>query len=281
MKAIYLTWLSDEGRPKVLRIPLALLWAPFLVFFVLSLVLAILWQSPWAPQKLEDGLARLERENERLERQVETAQEGLDRSRKSVRMAELTWKEVRELAGMPAAKEQGAQPATSEEVDVERMLETARGIRSGYDSSLRRISQRPMEVGRLPTIRPVRSGHPLVESFGPSLDLFTGQELDVAGLSWGVPEGTPVWSTGAGKVVGIGQMPRWGKYVLIQHDERCQTFYGHLSRIDVAQEDDVVRGQVIGLSGTTGKTTGPRVFYAVFLDGIAADPRSFLLPEAL
>lgn len=281
MKAIYLTWLSDEGRPKVLRVPLALFWAPFLVLLVLTLVLAVLWQSPWSPRKLEDGLARLERENERLERQVQTAQDGLDRSRKSVRMADLAWNEVRELAGMSPATEQGYKASTSDEIDVGRMLETARAIRSGYDSSMRRITLRPMEVGRLPTIRPVRSDHPLVESFGPSVDLFTGQELDVEGLSWGAAEGTPVWSTGAGKVVSVGQMPRWGKYVKIQHDERCQTFYGHLSRIDVAEEDEVVRGQVIGLSGSTGKTTGPRVFYAVFLDGVAADPRSFLLPEAL
>lgn len=279
MKAIYLTWMSDEGRPKVLRLPLALFWAPVLVLAILSAILAVLWNSPWAPSRLEDGLAKLERENERLARQVETAQDGLDRSRNSVRMAELAWKELRELAGLPPAPVGGATSPDHENIDVARMLEMARAIRAGYDSSLHRISSRPMEVGRLPTIRPVRSGHPLVESFGPSLDLFTGQEMDVAGLSWGAAEGTPVWSTGAGTVVSVGQMPRWGKYVKVQHDERCQTFYGHLSRIDVAEGDAVVRGQVIGLSGSTGKTLGPRVFYAVFLDGVPADPRSFLLPE--
>jgi len=281
VRAIYLTWMSNEGRPKVLRVPLAFFWVPLLVLCLLTLVLAILWRSPWSPQRLGDGLAHLERENERLERQVRTAEQGMEISRASTRLTEPAWNEVLELAGMASVSRRDPGAKRTEVVDVEGMLAVARAIRSGYDSSLGRISLRPAGVGKLPTIRPVRSGNPLVESFGPSVDLYTGQEMVVPGLSWGVPEGTPVWATGAGTVVEVGQMPRWGRFVKIQHDERCQTFYSHLSRIDVEEDEVVVRGQVIGVSGSSGKTTGPRLFYAVFLDGNAVDPRSFLLPETL
>jgi len=278
MKALHLTWLSEDGKPRTLKVPLWAVFAPFGLLLSVALLLGVLWSGPWSPPQLRERLDRLERGNQRLDRELSTARKGLEEVAAAVRMPDKEKERVRELAGM--TKDTGAPPPVEEGLpDVDRMLREARKIREGYDAMEDWFQRHPAETGRLPTIRPVRADEPLVEQFGPVLDPFTGQHIQFPGLSWSTPVGTPVWATGAGTVVSVGFQARWGNFVEIRHDERCVTFYGHLSRVDVAEGTTVVRGQVLGLSGQSGKVTGPQVTYAVFMDGQPTDPRSFLLPE--
>jgi len=278
MKALHLTWLSDDGKPRTVKVPLWAVFSPAALFLLVAILLGILWSGPWSPLQLRERLDRLERGNQRLDRELATARTGLEEVSSAVRMSGKEMEQVRELAGMPKDVDV---PAPVEEglPDVGEMLAKARGIREGYDAMEDWFQKHPAETGRLPTIRPVRADEPLVEQFGPVLDPFTGQHIEFPGLSWSTPVGTPVWATGAGTVVSVGSQARWGKFVEIRHDERCITFYGHLSTVDVKEDETVVRGQVLGLSGESGKVTGPQVSYAVFIDGQAVDPRSFLLPE--
>lgn len=164
--------------------------------------------------------------------------------------------------------------------DVGGLLAKAKTIRQGYDQLIDWFQKHPTELGRLPTIRPVRADYPLVGDFGRQMDPFTGQVVSFPGLTWAVPVGTPVWATGAGTILAVGEQPRWGKYIEIRHDDRVITVYTHLSRIDVKPSASVNRGQVIGLSGQSGKVMAPALFYSVFLDREAIDPSEFLLPEA-
>jgi murein DD-endopeptidase MepM/ murein hydrolase activator NlpD len=280
MKALHLTWLSEDGKPRTVKIPLWAVFAPVGLLLAVAVLLGVLWSGPWSPPRLRDRLDRLERGNQRLDRELLTARKGLEEVSTAVRMSDKEKERVRELAGMP--KDTGTTPSLDEGEglpDVGKMLQEARRIREGYDAMEDWFQRHPSETGRLPTIRPVRADEPLVEQFGPVLDPFTGQHIEFPGLSWSTPLGTPVWATGAGTVVSVGFQARWGKYVEIRHDERCVTFYGHLSRVDVEEGATVVRGQVLGLSGESGKVTGPQVTYAVFMDGEPTDPRSFLLPE--
>lgn len=278
MKALHLTWLSDDGKPRTAKVPLWAFFSPAGLFLSVAILLAILWSGRWSPVQLRERLERLERRNQRLDRELATARKGLDEVSTAVRMPEKEMETVRELAGMPNDQETNA-PVEEELPDVGEMLAKARRIREGYDAMEDWFQRHPAETGRLPTIRPVRADEPLVEQFGPVLDPFTGRHIEFPGLSWSTPVGTPVWATGAGTVASVGSQARWGKFVEIRHDERCITFYGHLSRVDVKEDEPVVRGQVLGLSGESGKVTGPQVSYAVFLDGQPVDPRSFLLPE--
>jgi len=281
MKALHLTWLSREGSPKTARIPLWVVLAPFVLFLCVVTMLAVLWNGPWSPGKLREGLEQLQRENFRMDREIQTARKGLEQARISVRMPEKDWQGMRDLAGLPRETESDVveKESVSDVPDVGQMLRRARSIRSGYDAVMNWFQLHPAETGRLPTIRPLRADRPVVENFGSTLDPFTGQSIEYPGLSWSAPVGTPVWATGAGVVSSVGNHPRWGRFVEIRHDRRCLTFYGHLSRVDVKDGETVVRGQVLGLAGESGKTTGPQVSYAVFVDGEAIDPGTFLLPE--
>lgn len=86
------------------------------------------------------------------------------------------------------------------------------------------------------------------------------------GIDLGAPEGTPVEAAASGEVIisrNFGWNGGYGQYVVIQHDNGTQTLYGHLSENIVYEGYHVVQGQVIGLSGNTGKSTGPHLHFEV------------------
>jgi murein DD-endopeptidase MepM/ murein hydrolase activator NlpD len=283
VKPIYITLQDEFGRPKVLRIPLWIVLAPILAVAILGATLQILWNSPWSPSRLRDQLAITSAKNERLRLELERGEAGLSAARKAIQLDAAERDRLRALAGIqsaPSGANQRSGLFSRDSVpDVGGLLARAKTIRQGYDQMIDWFQKHPGELGRLPTIRPVRADHPLVGDFGRQTDPFTGQAVSFPGLTWAVPVGTPVWATGAGTILAVGDQPRWGKYVEIRHDDRVVTVYTHLSRIDVKPDASVNRGQVIGLSGQSGKVIAPALFYAVFLDREAIDPTEFLLPE--
>jgi len=94
------------------------------------------------------------------------------------------------------------------------------------------------------------------------------------GIDFGVPLGTNVKSTMSGQVVHAGwNNEGYGNLVIVQNGP-YRTYYAHLSSVPVKVGDTVNAGQVIGLSGSTGNSTGPHVHYEVRLDGKAIDPTS-------
>lgn len=90
------------------------------------------------------------------------------------------------------------------------------------------------------------------------------------GVDFRAPVGTPIKSSGNGKVAGVGNTdadcPRvsFGKWVLIKYDNGLATTYGHLSKIDVAPGQMVTTGQIVGYSGNTGYSTGPHLHVSVY-----------------
>jgi murein DD-endopeptidase MepM/ murein hydrolase activator NlpD len=285
VKPIFITWQDRAGRPKILRIPLWIVAFPLVTVVGLALALRLLWNSPWSPQRLLDRLEQTRAGNDRVESELRRGQEGLEIARKSMQLEWSEQERIRALAGF--------RPRATDTVvaknrlfdrdsvpDVGALLAKARSIRQGYDQLIDWFQKHPTELSRLPTIRPVHADHPLVGDFGRQTDPFTGQSMNFPGLTWSASVGTPVWATGAGTVVATGEQPRWGKFVEIRHDDRVLTLYAHLSRIDVQEGASLNRGQVLGLSGTSGKVIAPAIFYAVFFDGEPIDPAAFLLPEA-
>lgn len=105
--------------------------------------------------------------------------------------------------------------------------------------------------------------------FGPGYEFHDG--LDLA-----APYGAPIYATGSGVVARAGWMGIYGLAVLLDHAEGYQSLYGHLSRVLVRPGQRVERGQVLGYVGSTGRSTGPHLHYAVYRYGTPLDPRSFL-----
>lgn len=96
------------------------------------------------------------------------------------------------------------------------------------------------------------------------------------GLDVAAPHGAPVWATADGVVKFAGWDGAYGLKVEIDHGHGFSTVYGHSSRLLVEVGDRVQRGQTIGLTGSTGRSTGPHVHYEVRVYGRLADPLNYI-----
>lgn len=96
------------------------------------------------------------------------------------------------------------------------------------------------------------------------------------GQDFTVPYGTNVYATGIGTVVEAGyNNSGFGNYVVIDHGYGLQSIYGHLSKIQVAKGDMVKRGQLLGLSGSSGTSSGPHLHYQINKYGSPVDAINF------
>lgn len=103
--------------------------------------------------------------------------------------------------------------------------------------------------------------------------LATGDSLERhAGLDLAVPIGSDVRASGGGLVGAAGTDSAYGQYVMLRHPDGYETMYGHLSRVLVAQGDRVREGQVIALSGNSGRSTAPHLHFEIRRDGRSLDP---------
>ncbi len=95
------------------------------------------------------------------------------------------------------------------------------------------------------------------------------------GQDFEVPYGTEVYATGDGTVVESGWEGGFGNCIVIDHGYGLQTVYGHLSNIKVPKGLNVKRGDLIGISGSTGQSTGPHLHYQVEQYGQHMNPVNF------
>jgi len=96
------------------------------------------------------------------------------------------------------------------------------------------------------------------------------------GVDLGVSQGTPVHAAAGGVVSFAGEQGGYGNLVIVQHGDGYSTRYGHLSRIDAKQGDKVKQGDVVALSGSTGRSTGPHLHFEVRLNDQPVDPLTML-----
>lgn len=100
------------------------------------------------------------------------------------------------------------------------------------------------------------------------------------GTDFAVPTGSPVLSTGDGKVVRVGEHPLAGLYIVLQNGPIYSSRYLHLSEILVEEGQHISKGEVIALSGNTGRTTGPHLHYELRQNNLPVNPMLIPLPDA-
>jgi murein DD-endopeptidase MepM/ murein hydrolase activator NlpD len=120
------------------------------------------------------------------------------------------------------------------------------------------------------------AGSVVSDSFG-TRRVFNGQLASIhRGLDFRVKSGSPVLAANSGEVVLARDMFYEGNCVIIDHGGQLMTVYMHLSRLEVAAGQKVTKGEVIGLSGATGRATGPHLHMGVRWEGEYLDPESLL-----
>lgn len=137
----------------------------------------------------------------------------------------------------------------------------------------------------IPAIQPVASKNlkHMASGYGNRIDPIYGTVRYHAGMDFSAPIGTDIYATGDGTVEDAGWESGYGNCVVIDHGYGYKTRYAHMSKMSVRRGERVVRGQVIGHVGNTGKSTGPHLHYEVIVKGRTVNPVNYyymdLTPE--
>jgi murein DD-endopeptidase MepM/ murein hydrolase activator NlpD len=110
-------------------------------------------------------------------------------------------------------------------------------------------------------IFPLATPAPMTSPFGWRVHPISGARRFHAGQDLGAPAGTPIVAVAKGRVIVANWHGGYGKAVIIEHDGRLQTLYGHMSEIFVQEGQEIAQGTVIGQVGSTGQSTGPHLHF--------------------
>jgi murein DD-endopeptidase MepM/ murein hydrolase activator NlpD len=208
---------------------------------------------------LEREIARLRVENSRVQ-QLAAA----------LNRAEANYQELRQILGVrappppaPTSRSGGTVGTVASRSVLSTTMRSvairarAPGPGSRYETGASMPSHWPLDVKGFVTRGQVRPGVP--DESHPGIDV-------------AVPVGTPVRASGGGRVAAAGYDPDYGMFVLLRHPAGYETMYGHASRLVAAEGDNVQAGQVIGLSGNSGRSTAPHLHFEIRRDGKSIDP---------
>ena len=123
--------------------------------------------------------------------------------------------------------------------------------------------------------RPVEKGW-MSSRFGARIDPITGKRAWHTGVDFAGKEGSNIIAVAAGVVVYSGSRSGYGEVVEINHGSGFTTLYGHHKKNLVKVGDIVKKGQVVGLMGSSGRSTGPHVHFEVYKHGRIVDPSSYI-----
>lgn len=131
------------------------------------------------------------------------------------------------------------------------------------------------EISR-PAGEPLQFSAPISSDYGLRDNPFgKGHEFH-NGIDFVVDIGTPIMATAPGVVDGAGNEGAIGNRVSIDHGFGYRSVYGHMSKVAVKVGDHVKRGQLLGYSGSTGRSSGPHLHYTLYYKGRTIDPENYL-----
>jgi murein DD-endopeptidase MepM/ murein hydrolase activator NlpD len=144
-----------------------------------------------------------------------------------------------------------------------------------YSKLIKMAKNKSKMLASIPAIQPIpnKNLRRIASGFGYRVDPIYKTRKMHKGMDFSAPKGTKIYATGDGVIKKV-QYSRWGygTHVVISHGYGYKTLYGHMSRANVRAGQKVTRGQLIGLVGSTGKSTGPHLHYEVHKNGNAVNP---------
>lgn len=111
--------------------------------------------------------------------------------------------------------------------------------------------------------QPVTGEYKISSGFGYRIDPFKHKKAFHNGIDIPLPKNTPVLASRDGIVIKTGKDLYGGKYVKIKHENGYTTLYIHLSKFIARKGAKVKKGEIIGLSGNTGRSTGPHLHFEI------------------
>lgn len=245
----------------------------------------------WYAHSTADELAAVDEERARLSESLEQVDGTLGDLMTRLERFERRTEKLATLAGLdlPGLAGQGIGAGTmnsSMEVmssrlqrEAEQLADRSRLIGRRLDTVEELIAERSERLARTPSILPVRGL--LTSGYAWRRHPFTGRRQFHPGLDVAAPEGTPVQAPADGTVVKSERHGAYGRVLYISHGDGITTRYGHLLEYRTRPGDRVRRGDVIGLVGNSGRSTGPHLHYEVLVHGKQVDPMKYVMDNGL
>jgi murein DD-endopeptidase MepM/ murein hydrolase activator NlpD len=169
------------------------------------------------------------------------------------------------------------EPARGKE-DMDRLLGIVKEEGESIRTLERFLGRASRVLASLPSRWPVRG--PVNSDFGQRRSPWAPNSEFHSGVDIGAPVGTPVKAPAPGVVVFAGQHAEYGVTLVIDHGNDTKSLYGHLSRLNVAMDQQVRRGDTIALTGNTGRSSGPHLHYEIQVKGQPVNPHSYIWEES-
>ena len=146
-----------------------------------------------------------------------------------------------------------------------------------FDDVARMCKQHDEMLRCIPAIQPISNKDlkQTASGYGTRVDPIYGTTKFHSGMDFSAHPGTDVYATGDGTVVKMGWQTGYGNTIIIDHGFGYQTWYAHLQDFRTKLGKKVVRGEVIGGVGSTGKSTGPHLHYEVHVKGQVVNPVNY------
>ena len=170
-------------------------------------------------------------------------------------------------------------PALNEELialqlDIEKISRNVNLGFKSYESIYDKVKKDINRISKLPSIRPVKGGY-LNSSFGYRKDPIDNVTRFHQGQDITVKTGTPIHAPADGIVKRAYYAGGFGNHIKLDHGNGYTTLFAHLSKIKVKHGQEVSRGEIIGLTGNTGRSTAPHLHYEIHHYGESKNPLDF------
>ena len=151
-----------------------------------------------------------------------------------------------------------------------------------YDDVVGLAKRKEEMLASMPAIQPVSNKELkwLTSGFGWRIDPQLRTRRMHPGVDYSMPIGTKVYATGDGVVSRVEtKFSGYGKQIVIDHGFGYKTRYAHLSGFKIRKGQRIKRGELIGYSGSTGKSTGPHLHYEVIVNGSVVNPVHYMYKD--
>ena len=165
------------------------------------------------------------------------------------------------------------------ELDVEKLSREVNLELNSYSSIYEKVQEDIRRIAMIPSIRPVEEGY-LNSTFGYRNDPIDNVKRFHQGQDITVKTGTPIYAPADGIVKRAYYAGGFGNHIKLQHGAGYTTLYAHLSKIKVKHGQKVKRGDIIGLTGNTGRSTAPHLHYEIHHNGKPQNPLDYFFSDA-
>ena len=296
-KLTFLLIPDSSGSPRQVSVSLTLIYSLLGALLLLIVTTFFLSSHFFSYEVAQDELSRLRSENLQLSEKFEQMRWNL--AEVEDRYSELVSREIRirslfDLPEIPDEERQlgvgGPEPAILNEfsetakdafiteMEVDHLLRLSQFELQNYQSVENSLIDIKDRLRHTPSIWPSTGW--VSRGYGMKYDPFTGNRQMHRGLDLANKMNTPIIATADGRVALVSiATNELGKSVMLDHGYGYRTRYGHMAQILVRSGQSVKRGDVIGLMGSTGYSTGPHLHYEIFRNGQFLNPQDYIMND--